>query len=55
MRDLPKGPFNLPPGVTLNDLDPLPRCIRCGEEFSPQDVQDDMCRKCQREEDEDDK
>lgn len=30
MNNLPPGPWNLPPGVTLRDIDPPNRCDDCG-------------------------
>lgn len=29
---LPQGAFNLPPGVSLNDIDPPDDCMTCGGE-----------------------
>ena len=48
---LPGDP-SLPPGVSMNDIDPpLPICDKCGEPFATtEDPEWDWCTKCYREE-----
>jgi len=43
--NLPRGPFNLPPGVSMRDIDPPVRCERCGAPMSDP-TEDGVCDQC---------
>jgi len=46
------NPSNLPPGCSDRDIEEaagaIRRCVQCGDWFAPDDVDENVCQKCDR-------
>lgn len=48
MNGMPRGAFNLPPGVSLRDIDPPQTCKRC-DAFLHSQAESELCDDCEAE------